>query len=513
MEKIGGIMYYMILTPLMVIMFIAIMFGISRMKKMGFNYSKRVLIALGIGIILGLFIHFASGTDLTQGTDNLSKIDAFINEQVVEQGLTNYESTIQANMDTLEQVVISKGVVTEATATGIIVQLMEIVSGLYITLLKLLVVPLILVSIVTALLEGRKRANMGSKIGKVLAVLMITVSISAIIGIIVAIGADLATGAFSTADTSVLATVDTTNYTDKAATLSEMSFSDFILAPVPDSFGFLVGSGSSYALSTVLFGMFLGYAIIQVDKRKPEKVKPFIDFIYSLKEVVLSMILETLKLTPYAVVTLMASMIATTSLSSLGDLLVFVIATYVAIFIMYIIQLLFVASVGLNPIAFVKKTWEVIVFGFTSRSSMASLPLNIRTQTDKLGVDESSANISGSFGVTIGQNGCAGIYPAMIVVMTWLAMGHDITILNIILLIIVIMISSFGIAGVGGGASFAAVAVLSIMGLPIGVAAVLIAVEPLLDMARTALNISGSIVAGVVTSKLDHELDIDKYNE
>src|SRR5699024_10972054 len=141
----------------------------------------------------------------------------------------------------------------------------------------------------------------------------------------------------------------------------------------------------------------------------------------------------------------------------------------------------------------------------TSRSSAATIPLNIETQTKKLGVSEGVANLSASFGATIGQNGCAGIYPAMLAVMIAPAAGVEVNISFILTLIAVVAISSFGVAGVGGGATFAALIVLSTMNLPVALAGLLIAVEPLIDMGRTALNVNDSMVAGVVTGKVTGE--------
>ncbi len=141
-------------------------------------------------------------------------------------------------------------------------------------------------------------------------------------------------------------------------------------------------------------------------------------------------------------------------------------------------------------------------FAFTSRSSAATIPLNIETQTNKLGNNSVIANFSATFGATIGQNGCAGIYPAMLAVMVAPTVGMDPFSLNYILtLILVVAISSFGIAGVGGGATFAAIVVLSTLNLPIELVGLLISVEPIIDMARTALNVNGAMVAGTLTNK------------
>ncbi|RZH90061.1 L-cystine transporter, partial [Staphylococcus aureus] len=84
---------------------------------------------------------------------------------------------------------------------------------------------------------------------------------------------------------------------------------------------------------------------------------------------------------------------------------------------MFIIHLIIVGLLGLNPWRYLRKTAEVLIFAFTSRSSAGALPLNVQTQKSRLGVPEGIANLSASFGLSIGQNGCAGIYPAMLAVM------------------------------------------------------------------------------------------------
>ncbi|GAB1440922.1 hypothetical protein MASR2M36_37070 [Providencia sp.] len=168
----------------------------------------------------------------------------------------------------------------------------------------------------------------------------------------------------------------------------------------------------------------------------------------------------------------------------------------------------------LNPIKFFKKAGPVLTFAFTSRSSAASIPLNIETQTRRFGIPESIASFSASFGATIGQNGCAGIYPAMLAVMVAPTMGiNPFDPLWIATLVGIVTVSSAGVAGVGGGATFAALIVLPAMGLPVTLVALLISVEPLIDMGRTALNVSGSMTAGTVTSQLMGETDKTVFNQ
>lgn len=161
-----------------------------------------------------------------------------------------------------------------------------------------------------------------------------------------------------------------------------------------------------------------------------------------------------------------------------------------------------------------KKVFPVLSFAFTSRSSAGALPLNIETQTKALGVDDATANFAGSFGLSIGQNGCAGVYPAMLATIVAPTVGIDVFSLQFILMLVaVVTISSFGVAGVGGGATFASLIVLGAMNLPVAIVGLVISVEPLIDMARTAVNVNDSMVAGVLTSARIHELDRDVLND
>lgn len=380
----------------------------------------------------------------------------------------------------------------------------SIFSGIYINLLKLIVIPLIFVSITMAIIDAGENNKVGKKIGQIISILLATVAIAAIIGII-------SINLFQVDGNKIVNSTSSNNdvieksksLTEGQKNLTSMTYADYILAPIPTDFSFLVGAGSTAALTTTLFGGFLGYSVLQVKKRNEQKSKAFIDFIKSLKEITLSMVKEILKLTPFGILALMTQFMATSSLNSLGELSKFLIATYFAIFIMYIIHVLLVTIQGIKPLNYIKKTWPVLLFGFGSRSSMATIPLNVKVQVEELGVEEIDANLSATLGSTIGQNGCAGIYPAMIAVMANQIAGNSITLVWLISLIVIIAVSSLGIAGVGGGATFAAIAVLTIMGLPVEIAAILIGIEPLLDMARTALNISGSILAGVTTTNIN----------
>ncbi|OZG72766.1 L-cystine transporter [Hahella sp. CCB-MM4] len=384
----------------------------------------------------------------------------------------------------------------------------------YIKLLQMIVIPLVFVAMTASIMNVEGNGALSRIAPKIIAMLMITVAISAVIGV--------ASIYLFHIDANSLVNVVGTNSdieTRSDKLLSTQQFmannglTNLALSIIPSNiFSMLTGAERTSTLSTVLFSIFLGYSILQVKKRQPEKVKSFVDFINAAKEVVLSMVREILKLTPYGVFALMTNFMMANDLFALAEMGRFLLASYVAIGAMFIVHLVFVAMFGLSPKIFARKSWPVLVFGFGSRSSMAAIPLNVETQTQRLGVDEETASMSATFGTSIGQNGCAGIYPAMLAIMAAQVMGIPVDLSFFVQLVAVIAIASFGIAGVGGGATFAAVAVLTIMGLDIRVAAILISIEALIDMARTALNISGSMLSGVLTAKQNGSLNLAQYD-
>ena len=207
----------------------------------------------------------------------------------------------------------------------------------------------------------------------------------------------------------------------------------------------------------------------------------------------------------------MANTIATSDFGAIWTLGKFVIASYAALIVMYIIHLLIVTGMGLNPVTFVKKTSEVLLFAFTSRSSAGALPLNVQTQKSfrcarwyckLLSFIWSfywSKRLCRHLSSNVSNHGSA-------------AAGVEVNLQFILSVIGIVVISSFGVAGVGGGATFASIIVLSTLNLPVALAGVLISVEPLIDMGRTALNVNDSMLAGTGTAKLTNNLDTDTYH-
>lgn len=344
----------------------------------------------------------------------------------------------------------------------------------------------------------------------IIGLLVGTTAIAAVIGIEASLAADLQSLQLEQGAKEA-ARIETIGET--LGDLENMSAPQKLVELLPGNpFLDLTGARPTSTIAVVIFAAFLGTAYLGVKRKKPDQAELFAKITDSLYTVIMRVVTLILRLTPYGVLALMTKIAATSDLIAIWRLGKFVLASYIALLIMFGVHLLLIAVSGLNPLTYVKKVIPVLTFAFTSRSSAGTLPLNVQTQNKDLGVPEGIANFAGSFGISIGQNGCAGIYPAMLAVMVAPTAGIDPTNPTFILtLIAVVAISSFGVAGVGGGATFAALIVLSTMNLPVALVGLLISIEPLIDMARTAVNVSGSMTAGLITSKVTKQLDTSVY--
>lgn len=447
-----------LITVLVVLVFAALLYVFYRMQKRHAKFSTRVYTALAAGIVFG------GALQLIFGVEN---------------------EVITQSMDWI-----------------------SIVGNGYVSFLQMLIMPLVFVSIVAAFTKMKVSEKLGKISATVMTTLLATTAISALIGIGVTIafglqGAEFTQGAAETARISELAT--------RQETVEGLSIPQQILSFIPKNiFADLAGTRATSTIAVVIFAAFVGVAYLGIKRKAPKEASFFADMIDSLYRIVMRIVTLVLRLTPYGVFALMTNVMATSDFDAILNLGKFVLASYLALFAVMIVHFLILIGVKVSPIDYLKKTFPVLSFAFTSRSSAGALPLNIETQTKALGVDEATANFAASFGLSIGQNGCAGVYPAMLATIVAPAAGMDVfSIQFILLLVAIVTISSFGVAGVGGGATFASLIVLGSMNLPVAIVGLVISVEPLIDMARTAVNVSGSMVAGIVTSARINDLDRD----
>jgi L-cystine uptake protein TcyP (sodium:dicarboxylate symporter family) len=438
---------------------LALFFGAAyllfHLQRKHVKFEKRVMMGLGLGVLIGLFLQLAYGSG----------------SPVVKLSLS----------------------------------WMNLTGSIYVGLLKMIVIPLVMVSILTSIVNLQGRQDVGRIGASVVSVLMITTAIAALVGA-------LTTSAFGLTSAGL---AKGQAETDRAAALEQKvgdvstDLPSQIVAFIPSNpFQDMTGARSTSTIAVVIFSAFLGFAALKVGKKDPENFQRIRGGVEALHVMVMELVKMVIRLTPYGILGLMTNIVAGSNWAQILKLVNFVLISYLAIAIMFLIHFLILAVFGINPLVYIKKAWSTLTFAFLSRSSAGTLPLTIETQSKDLGVPEGIANMGSSFAVSIGQNGCAGIYPAMLAVMVAPTLGIDpLAPAFLLKLIVIIALGSFGIAGVGGGATYAGLVVLSSLGFPVWIAALLISVEPLIDMARTALNVSGAFVATLVTSRLRGELD------
>ena len=388
---------------------------------------------------------------------------------------------------------------------------LDIVGSGYVKLLQMIVIPLIMVSIVAAIVKLKDTGALGKISALTIGTLMLTTLVAAGVGIGMAnlFGLTAVGLTASAAEVAQGAVLQNSQAGATAVTLPSVILSFIPANPFLD----MTGARKTSTIAVVVFSIFIGLGATGMALKKPAQFASFEGFVDVAQAVTIQVVKMVLRLTPYGVFALMAQVVAKTSTIDIVNLLSFVLASYSAILVMFGVHLALIALVGLNPVQYLKKVLPLLVFAFTSRSSAAAIPMNIQTQTQALGTPTGIANFAASFGATMGQNGCAGIYPAMLAVMIAPTVGIDPYTFNFMaMLMAVVTIGSIGVAGVGGGATFAALIVLSAVNLPVALAGLLISIEPLIDMGRTALNVSGSATAGTVASRLMGQTDVAMFN-
>ncbi|RZT11470.1 hypothetical protein SAMN05216319_0044 [Duganella sp. CF402] len=388
---------------------------------------------------------------------------------------------------------------------------LDIVGSGYVKLLQMIVMPLIMVSIISAILKLKGINSLGKISAVTIGTLMVTTLVAASIGILMAKAFSLTAVGLTASAADIARGIYLQGKVEAAQAISLPSM---LLSFIPaNPFLDMTGGRKTSTIAVVIFSVFIGIAATGIHDKKPDIFASFERFVQVAHAIVMRIVTLVLRLTPYGVFALMAQVVSSSSYTDILHLIDFVLASYSALLLMFGVHLLIVSGLGLNPLRWTQKILPLLTFAFTSRSSAGAIPMSVQTQTTRLGTPEGIANFAASFGATIGQNGCAGIYPAMLAVMIAPTVGVDPFTLGFIApLLAIITIGSVGVAGVGGGATFAALIVLSSMNLPVALAGLLISIEPLIDMGRTALNVSGSVTAGAVASRVLGETDHAIFN-
>ena len=336
---------FLMISNYLTVLFLLVLFGlfffIWRLQRRKVSFTKRVLIGTGLGLILGLAIQ------LTAGLPEQPMEIAFIAETSKWYGLFG--------------------------------------NG-FIDLIRMLVIPLIMVSIVHVIinLEG---ANIGRLAGTTLVITMLMVIIASVVGLSLGLAFNLGSG-FQAADTtSVIKDVKPI-----ADTLKDLLPANPVAAMV-----------NTNVIALVIFSAFFGVAARRMSQKYAETVKPFNDLIQALHKVIISVAMSVIKLMPYAVIALLANTIAQRGVNHILDVILFIGVLYLGLGLMLLIQMILLIIIGLNPVMFLKKSFTTLLMAFTSRSFVGPLPVTIISLPRTLWVSEGTANFVASFGSTAGM--------------------------------------------------------------------------------------------------------------
>ncbi|MEX0052067.1 cation:dicarboxylase symporter family transporter [Clostridium butyricum] len=449
---------FVMITSFMPIVFIGLLLGlffvIRQMEKKKINFSKRMIVATLLGLLLGVVIQAVA-----KFPDDIGAV-TWITETTKWYGLVGYG---------------------------------------FMDLLKMLVVPLIFLSIIRVIINMKADQNLGKLTSRTILVLLSTTAISAIIAIIVGNLFKLGVG-----ETVVQSQSEMKEISSIVDTLRGLLPSNPVKA-----------MADANVVGVVIFAGFIGIAIKRLTKKYLEIVKPAIDLVEAGYKIITSVAMTVIKFMPYAVIALLANTIAGRGMSAIISVAKFIAAIYVSIGLVFVFHMIIISLNKLNPFKYIKNVAQPLILAFTSRSSLGTLPVTIEALTEKAGVDNGVASFVGSLGSNMGMNGCAAVYPALMALTIANMSGTPMDLSFYGMLLVIIIVSSLGIAGLPGTATMAVSVVISGMGMGayFPLAGGILAIDPILDMGRTMLNVNGTMVTAVTVANSLDNIDKDVYNK
>ena len=373
------------------------------------------------------------------------------------------------------------------------------IGKIYVSVLSALVTPLIIVAIISSITSLTNTVQLkGIGLRSIVTLLSTT-----LLAILLALGLGLTFGVGRNSYLS-LDGVDASTFEAKVTSFSEVLIGFFPRNIVSDI-------AEEKTIPVILFALLIAVSYVLVANKTPDKVKPFKDFIEAFKEIIFKALDFVIGLTPYAVLTLIATSIGN-GLSGTGiiwSLIVLLIVSFIAFAIdtWLINGVLISVFAKLNPIKFFKKIIPAQIIAFSTQSSAGTLPVATEILTDRIGVDGSVTNVTAPLGTTIGMPGCAGIWPVLLAVYGIYGLQLDFGISDYLLLIVVALFVSLGTAGVPGTATITTASVLTVLGLPLEIIVLTIPISALADTGRTATNITGAMVSATIVGRKENKLD------
>lgn len=365
------------------------------------------------------------------------------------------------------------------------------VGDAYVQLLKVMIPPLVVTAVITSVANLRKVTGAARLAVSTLFWFAITAFFSVLAGILV--GLVLKPGVGTSIDPSQAAEPERTG-----------SWLGFLQSIVPENILGLTISGSDEphlsfsVLQLLVVALVIGVAAVKIGAA----AEPFLRFMDSLLQIIQKVLWWVIRLAPIGTAALIGNAVAEYGWEALGTLGKFVIAIYVGLAI--VIALIYPATLAINGIpifGFFRRAWPITSFGFITRSSMGVMPVTQRVTERSMGVPTEYASFAIPLGATTKMDGCAAVYPAIAAIFVAQFYGIDLNFTHYLLIIFVSVIGSAATAGTTG-ATVMLTLTLSTLGLPLAGVGLLLSIEPIIDMGRTAVNVTGqSLVATVVAKR------------
>lgn len=359
---------------------------------------------------------------------------------------------------------------------------------LFLNLIKFIVVPIVLFSIISGVISMRDIKKVGYIGARTVAFYFVTTAFAVSIGLIVG---NLFKGSFMP-----LAT------TDLVYTVAESkSFIQVIVDIFPSNI--ITPMANASMLQVIVIALFFGVGIIMAG----EKGRAAGNVIESFSEVSMKIMSTILKLSPIGVFCLITPVVAENGPGILGSLAMVLLAAYICYILHAVVVYSFSVKLlgGLNPLEFFKGMFPAIIFAFSSASSVGTLPLNLECTT-KLGANRETASFVLPLGATINMDGTA-IYQGVCVIFIATCYGIDLTLAQMCTIVLTAVLASIGTAGVPGAGMIMLAMVLQSVGLPMEGIALVAGVDRIFDMGRTTVNITGDAACTLVVSNIQKKRD------
>lgn len=369
-----------------------------------------------------------------------------------------------------------------------------VVGQVFISLLKMLVVPLVFISLVCGASSLSDPKMLGRVGGKTIILYLFTT----------AIAVTMALGAAVIFKPGVGATPATSVETQIAAATP---FTEVLIDMVPTNP--IASMAEGEMLPIIFFAVLLGISIT-LTKDAGTRISAWFN---DMNTIIMKLVSIVMEFAPYGVFALIAILTATSSAADFVALGRYVILVFAVLFIHALIvypTILYLLG-RLNPFVFLKKLKAVMLFAFTTASSNATIPVTLKTVERKIGVSNKIASFTVPLGATINMDGTAimqGIATGFIAQFY----GIDLTFTQYLMVIVMVILASIGTAGVPGVGLVVLAGVLDQVGLPPEGIALILGVDRLLDMTRTVVNITGDCMVTTLVAKSENEIDMDIYN-